>query len=78
MRNVDCEWLVNESHDCHHKELTSEWRKRFGWWPRCVEYSMGHVDCKYRETLWDMLKEDKPKGPQGHMDPNNTYNPGLP
>ena len=57
MKNVDCEYLVNESHTCCHKEIVKGWRRLTRMWPKCVEYKYDFISCAYRESLWDILKK---------------------
>lgn len=65
MRNVDCEWLVHESHNCCHRQINQTgWTSLFRT-NKCIEYRFDHVDCHYRESLWDMLKKKNPQNNSG-------------
>jgi len=57
--NVDCDWLVTECTDCCHPKRSYGWRKL--WHLKCTEYAVPGFKCNYRESIWDVLKEENAK-----------------
>jgi len=78
MRNVDCEWLVNESHNCCHPERCKGLIAKL-WTITCIEYKIDDVDCRRKESLWDMLKKQNPQNNAGtNGNPNRPPPPPAP
>jgi len=68
MRNVDCEYLIQESHNCCNKKIAKGFIGKL-WAPTCIEMKITHVDCHYRESIWDMLKKQNPQNNTGSNSP---------
>lgn len=58
-KNVDCEYMCNESHDCCHPDRSKGWRKL--WHLSCVEEVIKDITCDLKKNLWDMLEVDDAK-----------------
>jgi len=55
MKNVDCDYMGFESHECRHKEISNGWFRRM--FPKsCMEYN--DKKCSRRESMWDELKKE--------------------
>jgi len=76
MRNVDCEYLIQESHNCCNKKIAKGFIGKL-WSPTCIEYKITHVDCHYRESIWDMLKKQNPRNNAGTKRPPPPLMPGV-
>jgi len=78
VRNVDCEWIVDGTQTCSHEKLGSMFGRLFGY-PKCLEYRYEHIDCHYRQSLWDMLKKENKSGSySGKVNRPNVPPPRMP